>query len=576
MKKQKLELTWVGKYDRPNLEPRILLEDEELSFHAADLEGITDNRLIYGDNLLALKSLEQEFQGKVKCVYIDPPFNTGQAFPLYEDGLEHSLWLSLIRDRIAILYNLLSNKGIFWIHLDDNEVHYCKVILDEIFGRSNFVSHITYERSGSAGIGQGGTFVNTAEHILLYRKSPEAIFNNVLASTQLEAKTMKRYNKVLQKEGERELVREFTSKSNGLPVKVYKHTGFEIRTISLAKFEQREKEIRTEFVENFTSLFRTNNVQKENKFQNELMSGMDKSHLYTVEYTPSRGKYQNQSTKLYYYNGELFAWLKDTAYVESGDIVKTNKMTDIWVHADIPKADLANEGGVDFPRGKKPEQLLKRVIELSTNEGDIVLDSFAGSGSTAAVAHKLRRQWITIELGEQCHTHVIPRLKNVISGQDSTGVTKAAGWNGGGGFRYFKLAPSLLQQDRWNNWIISKEYNPAMLAEAVCKLMGFRYAPSEEHYWLHGMSSETDFIYVTTQSLSHEQLKAISTDVGDNRTLLVCCKAFITSNADNFENLTVKKIPQSVLRQCEWGQNDYSLDTSSDAPESVESFELED
>ena len=561
MTKTKLELTWIGKENRPKLEPRILLEDPAESYHAAHRvseKDIFDNRLIFGDNLLALRGLEAEFTGKVKCVYIDPPFNTGQAFEHYDDSQEHSIWLGLMRDRISLLYKLLRDDGIFWVHLDDNEVHYLKVLLDEMFGRSNFVSHITYERSGSAGLGQGGIFVNTAEHILVYRKSGSTYFNDTLAASKLEPKTMKRYNKVLVRNGDRELVREFNSRSNGFPVKVFKHQGFEIRTISLANYNERELEIRQEFSREFERLFRTNNVQKENKFQNELMSEMDKTSLYTVEYTPSRGKYKDELTTLYYYNGELFAWLKDTALLRDGEIVKTNKMTDIWVHSDIPKADLANEGGVEFPRGKKPEQLLRRILDLSTKPGDIVLDSFAGSGTTGAVAHKMGRRWIMVELGDHCHTHIIPRLKRVIDGKDLTGITKVVVWNGGGGFRYYRLAPSLLEKDKWGNWVINREYNAAMLAEALCKLEGFTYYPSDSVYWQHGHSSERDYIYVTTASLTHEQLQQLNDEVGSERTLLVLCTAF-RARADAYENLTVKKIPKQVLARCEWGHDDYSL-----------------
>jgi adenine-specific DNA-methyltransferase len=224
--------------------------------------------------------------------------------------------------------------------------------------------------------------------------------------------------------------------------------------------------------------------------------------------------------------------------------------------------NLHKEGGVEFPKGKKPESLLKRMLELSTKPGDLVLDSFAGSGTTGAVAHKMGRRWIMVELGGHCQTHIVPRLRRVIQGEDDGGITDATSWKGGGGFRYYRLASSLLEKDRWGNWIIAKAYNAAMLAEAVCKLMGFTYAPSEQHYWRHGRSSESDFIYVTTQSLTHDQLRAISQEVGEKRTLLICCKAFRSSNLDAFPNLTVKKIPQAVLRKCEWGKDDYSLNVA--------------
>jgi adenine-specific DNA-methyltransferase len=206
----------------------------------------------------------------------------------------------------------------------------------------------------------------------------------------------------------------------------------------------------------------------------------------------------------------------------------------------------------------KPEPLIQRILELATNPGDIVLDSFAGSGTTGAVAHKMDRRWIMVELGEHCHTHIIPRLKKVIDGQDPGGITKATGWQGGGGFRYFQLAPSLLEKDKWGNWIINKKFNAAMLSEALCKIKGFTYAPSDSIYWQQGHSTERDFIYVTTQNLSPDQLQQLSDEVGPERSLLVLCFAF-RGNVERWTNLTIKKIPKQILSRCERGHNDYSL-----------------
>ena len=205
----------------------------------------------------------------------------------------------------------------------------------------------------------------------------------------------------------------------------------------------------------------------------------------------------------------------------------------------------------------KPERLLHRIIHLATNPGDIVLDSFGGSGTTGAVSHKMGRRWIMVELGEHCHTHIIPRLKKVIDGEDPGGITKVVNWKGGGGFRYYRLAPSLLEKDKWGNWVINKTYNAAMLAEALCKLEGFTYAPSDSVYWQHGRSTERDFIYVTTANLTHEQLQQLSDEVGPERSLLVLCTAF--RGRGDYASLTVKKIPRQVLSRCEWGHDDYSL-----------------
>lgn len=235
----------------------------------------------------------------------------------------------------------------------------------------------------------------------------------------------------------------------------------------------------------------------------------------------------------------------------------------IWFGPDVGTTRDANAEVRDLLGGEhfgtpKPEALLKRIVDLGTNPGDLVLDSFAGSGTTGAVAHKMGRRWIMVELGEHCHTHIIPRLRKVIDGDDPGGVTEAAGWKGGGGFRYYRLAPSLLEQDKWGQWVISKEFNAAMLAEALCKLEGFQYAPSETVYWQHGHSTERDFIYVTTQNLSVSQLQHLSDDVGPDRSLLVLCSAF-RGKAEQWSNLTVRKIPKHVLARCEWSHDDYSL-----------------
>lgn len=304
----KLELTWYGKDEPIRVEPRLLIENAALSNTAFDPD--TQNMLIHGDNLLALKALEPMFAGQIKCIYIDPPFNTGQAFEHYDDNLEHSIWLNLMYQRFKHLYNLLEANGMFWIHLDDVEVHYCKVVLDEIFSRQNFVAHITYERSAVAGLGQGGYLVNTTEHILLYRKGALPDKTN-LSFEELGFNIIKRYNRYVSSFGERKLVREFTAKSNGEVVRIYEHSGVEIESISLRDVKNREAEIRQEFVTHLDSLFRGNRVQKENEFQNDIIASLEKGKFYSVDYIPSRGKNKDEQTTLYYYNCELLSWLKD-------------------------------------------------------------------------------------------------------------------------------------------------------------------------------------------------------------------------------------------------------------------------
>lgn len=540
----RLELTWVGKYEEDRFEPRILIEDKEKSYGDAS----SDNMLIHGDNLLALKALERDYTGKIRCIYIDPPYNTGNAFEHYDDDLEHSIWLNMLYKRIRILHSLLAENGTLWISIDSTEGHYLKVMCDEIFGRSNFVSDITYEKSNVTGLGQGGAIFNTGEKILVYKKNILEL-NEVLASEKLSKKTMQRYRKYIQSEGTKELVEEFESASNGLPVRIYKHTDYVIGDISLKQFESRESEIRAQYYEFFDTIYRTYVVQQENEFQNSLMSRMEKNSLYSVEYTPSRGRNGGKETTLFYHNGELCAWLKDTAFLEGRDVVKTTKLSNVWKNDDIPKADLGNEGGVAFPRSKKPEKLIERILLMATNEGDLVLDSFLGSGTTAAVAHKMSRKYIGIELGDHCYSLCKKRLDRVIDGKDSNGVTKQYNWQGGGGYHFYELAPSLLvKNDKLPIYQINPSYTFEMLCEAICKIEGFRYKPQDV---FHGHSSEKRYIHITTEFINAGYIKSLSVRLAEGQSLLIYGTK-IQSDMVLPDNIEVKKIPKDLLEKCDF------------------------
>jgi adenine-specific DNA-methyltransferase len=513
--KAKLELTWIGKENRPRLEPRILLEESTRSYHAARRvtdHDLFDNRLIFGDNLLALKALEHEFAGKIKCIYIDPPYNTGAAFTHYDDGVEHSLWLSLMRDRLELMRALLSDEGSIWINVDDNEGHYLKVMLDEIFGRSNFVATVIWQKLHARN--------NSAQHlsadhdsVIVYSKDITRWKRNKLDRT--EASDADFWNPDNDSRG-------LWRRSDLTAAKPYSDGHYEVTGPHGDKFVPRANRYWSISRETFQELER----------DGRLWWGRDGRTF------PFRKRFKS----------------------ELGELVPTT----IWLHEEVgnnreAKQEIARIfGREDMFATPKPERLVHRILHISTDPGDLVLDSFAGSGTTGAVAHKMGRRWILVELGDQCHTHIIPRLRKVIDGGDSGGVTDTTGWKGGGGFRYFRLAPSLLEKDRWGNWVVSKGYNGAMLAEALCKLEGFTYAPSETVYWQHGHSTERDFIYVTTQTLSRQRLAALSEEVGDERSLLVYCMAF-RGNAAAFANLTIKKIPNAVLQRCEWGRDDYSL-----------------
>lgn len=539
--KGKLELTWVGKYDEKVIEPRILVEDREKSYG----DPLSENMLIHGDNLIALQALQQDYTGRIRCVYIDPPYNTGTAYEHYDDNLEHSIWLNMIYKRIKLIYSLLSNDGTLWISIDNTEGHYLKVMCDEIFGRTNFVSDITYEKSNVTGLGQGGVIFNTGEKLLVYKKDIIR-FNEVLGKERLSKKTMQRYRKYIKNTGNRVLVKEFNAASNGLPVRVYQHSEYEIGNISLRNYEQRETEIRQEYRKHFSTVFRTYVVQQENEFQNSLMADMGKNSLFSVEYIPSRGKNEGKETTLFYYNGELCAWLKDTAFVDGSEIMKTTRLSNVWKNDDIPKADLGNEGGVAFPRSKKPEKLIERILMMATNEGDYVLDSFLGSGTTAAVAHKMNRKYIGIEMGDHCYSHCKVRLDRVIDGEQG-GISKDFNWQGGGGYHFYELAPSLLvKNERLPIYQINPEYTFEMLCEAICKIEGFKYKPDGAY---HGHSSEKRFIHITKELVNAEYIRSIATTLGEDQSLLVYSTR-VQSDLILPDNIEVKRIPKDLLDKC--------------------------
>ncbi|MEZ5814011.1 MAG: site-specific DNA-methyltransferase [Alphaproteobacteria bacterium] len=552
-KKQKLELTWIGKDKRPRLEPRILLEDPEKSYHAKERvteNDIFDNKLIFGDNLLALKALEAEYAGQVKCIYIDPPFNTGNAFEHYEDGLEHSIWLSLMRERFELLWNLLADDGVIFVHLDDCEMAYAKVMMDEVFGRQNYLNTISMTTNAPSGFkATSSKIFSTVNYVIIFAKDrSKASLNKVFIQKDYDTS----YNKVLLNRDAPYSEWEYVSIGD----QVSKHLGYESSREARKKLgkDRFEKEIAAFAIENAEKVFRTAAIGGGAKAKRQETITKSKNNKGQVFVHP------NEDVEGFYIlNGEGIVFYEGRLADIDGERLPGEILTDVW--SDISWTGIANEGGVQFKNGKKPEKLIKRCLELASNDGDLVLDSFGGSGTTAAVAHKMGRRWIAVELGEQCHTHIIPRMKRIIDGSDQTGISKDVNWKGGGGFRYYRLAPSMLEKDKWGNWVISKDYNAGMLTEAMCKHMGFTYAPDESHYWMHGHSTETDFIYVTTSSLTHEQLRAISEEVGPNRTLLICCKAF-NANAEAFDNLTLKKIPQAVLTKCEWGKDDYSLNVA--------------
>ena len=546
----KLELTWIGKEDEPlAIEPRLLLDIPEYSFGEVETGTLPNgkpwpgNMLIHGDNLLALRALEENFAGAVKCIYIDPPYNTGNAFEHYDDNVEHSIWLNLMYFRLLSLHKLLSDDGVLCMHLDDGEVHYAKVICDEFFGRSNFIASVAIRSSTPSGVKtahRGKKIIKQKDLMLVYKKSDKLeIFPQYVKRDAYDT----HYSYIMSTiDGKVKLVNLLST----LIDKGILPAGSSLKDLSMSnpKFKK--------FYLDNKDIICTTQSHKNEEAKTYSLANRDE----VVSYPSKDGKKED-----FYYNGRMLTPLNSSiqTVVWNREISEDLGMLlcDFW--EDIDFQNTQNEGGVDFPTSKKPEALLFRVLSLFTKPGDLVLDSFLGSGTTSAVAHKMGRRWIGIELGDHSYTLCSPRLKNVIKGLDKSGMTAPLGWQGGGGFKFYELAPSLLNKDKYGNLVINKDYNADMLAAAMAKHQGFTFSPDAELYWKQGHSSEHDFIFTTTQLITAEMLETIHDQLGEDESLLICCTKFQPECRNKFPNITIKKIPKVLLDTCEFDHDDYSL-----------------
>ena len=603
---QKLELTWIGKGDEPKLEPRILIEQPEYSYGDPD----SDNMIIHGDNLLALKALEQEYTGEVKCIYIDPPFNTGAAFDHYDDGIEHSVWLDLMSRRLKILHKLLASEGSIFIHLDDNELDYCKILCDEIFGRENFINRITLSaRSPSAFSTVNPGVFKSSEYILWFAKNKsrwesrsmrikskrDIAYNKFIINREDDFKTWKikplkiaflemlNQNKIedltqtidsvfgndffVKKDLLLFLVKNFKFDQMVDLKKVATYLFKKIKEDNIEKakkqayvyllektsFNFSSKDIDSFVFKNSKSVFRETEISDSGAGQETVdlkRLSLERSNNILIQ------RREEPYDDIYILNGKQISFYSKNVVNINEELTASSLLTNIW--NDISWEGIAKEGAVKFKKGKKPEKLLERCFSLTTNIGDLILDSFLGSGTTAAVAHKMERKYIGIELGNHAYSHCQKRLKNVIDG-DQSGISKMINWQGGGGFKFYTLAPSLLQKDKYNNWVIEEKYNADMLAAAMAKQEGFRYQPDDTVYWKQGQSSEQDFIYTTTQFLTRAQLSDIADGLNDEESLLICCTQFEAGLDNAYPNINLRKIPSMLLNRCEFGVEDYSL-----------------
>mgnify|MGYP000772439073 FL=1 len=510
----KLELTWYGKDEPVRAEPRLLIENPALSNVAMDAN--TGNMLIHGDNLLVLKALESKYAGQVKCIYIDPPYNTGSAFEHYDDNLEHSQWLSLMLPRLQILRTLLSEDGTIWISIDDDEQAYLKVLCDEVFGRSNYIETIVWQRAYSP-VNLKKTISRSHDYILVYAKNLTKDYSlNKLPRT---AEANDRYKNL-----------------DNDPRGVWKSTD------STAQAGH-----------GTTSQFYV--LKAPNGKEHTLTAG--RCWVYTEEVM----KQMIADNRVWFGpdGNNVPALKRFLTEVRDGIVPQT-----IWPYQEVGHTQEAKkeikalqfEAIFDTP---KPERLIERVLTIATNPGDLVLDSFLGSGTTAAVAHKMGRRYIGVEMGDHAYTHCKVRLDQVVSGEDTGGITKSVDWQGGGGYRFYELAPTLINKDPFGEAVINPDYDAGMLASAVALHEGFTYQPSEGLFWKQSVGNENSYLFVTTRHLNSAYLDSIQDTMEDGEYLVIACRSFESGLDKAYPNITIKKIPQMLLSRCEFGKADYNL-----------------
>jgi adenine-specific DNA-methyltransferase len=528
--KQKLELTWIGKnnpeYDIANIEPRILEERTDLSYG----DNNTENMIIHGDNLLSLKALLPEYEGKVNCVFIDPPYNTRSAFLHYDDSVEHSTWLSLMKSRLELLRMLLDDGGSIWIAIDDNEAHYLKVLCDEIFGRDCLAASVVW-RSTDNSNNDAKQFSIDHNYILVYGRTPG------WQPQKIDADSKRSHFKNPDNDPRGPWF-------DGNPLNSPKprpNLMFDLiapggRIIKSPKNGWRWSE------ETLQEKINTGEI----RFNKDGTGIHRRTYLVDMKGLPP---------------STLWADLDETGH---------NRQAKYELKTLFPNIKVA-----ELFSTPKPEKLLKQILDIATKPGDMILDSFLGSGTTAAVAHKLSRRYIGIEMGEHAYTYVQPRMKKVVDGNDELKLSETLDWKGGGGFKFYELAQSFITKDEFGNPVIDGFYNDSKIIKAMCKLMNFTYMPSQTEYWKHGIGQGKNYLYVTTQLLTSGMVQQIAQYLNSGESLIVCPKKFEPGAEKIDDRITIKKIPQSVLKACHFGKKEYLLPIKESAMEEVD-IEAED
>ena len=556
--KQKLELTWIGKnnpeYDIANIEPRILVENTKLSYG----DNNSENMIIHGDNLLALKALLPEYEGKIKCIYIDPPYNTGNAFEHYDDSVEHSIWLSLMKPRLELFKFLLKDDGCIFIHLDDNESDYLKVLMDQVFGRKNFINRITIDaRSPSSFSTVNPGVFKSSEYIIWYAKDKSSFTENPI---KIKRNPNYAYDKWLENPNDHYSLWKFKSVNEAYEKEVKPRTTNPVRLL----------EHYNEFIEKYAKhIWRATEISDTGA--GKQIVDVKKQSLINLGkvFEIQRDKYD----PIYILNGTQISFYSKNVNLIDGKLTSTTFLTNVWT--DIAWEGISKEGGVTFKKSKKPEKLIRRCLDLATSERDLVLDSFLGSGTTTAVAHKMNRKYIGIEMGDHSYSHCKVRLDRVVDGADQSGISKSVGWKGGGGYKFYELAPSFVTIDEFGNPVIDNFYHDTKLIKAMCKLANYTFAPSQTEYWKQGRGQGNNCIYVTTQMLSIAMVQQIASHLKANETLLICSRKYEPGCEKIDSRISIKKIPQSILKACQFGKKEYLLPINENSVKEFEDNEAE-
>lgn len=405
--------------------------EEPLKSLDLDDNGVpTDNLLIRGNNLLALSSLKVVFAKRVRFIYIDPPYNTDSDM-LYNDRFRNSTWLTFIKNRLEVAKKLLADDGLIAVQIDNRMFAHLKLLMDEIFGADHLQAVINIKVKESGGVGNDEFLIDVMEHVYIYSKSDSVEFDVPKEEEIYDPSTEDNYTSILDIQDEGEYVRTIEGGNVG-EIKVYRHKKWTLKPIPKAD--------RTTnfYLENFNKIMRTTNPQ--GGLMKRILPDFPKSkdEVFSIEYTPVRGKNKGNVVREQILGRGLVLWLKTTANADVATITKLKRPTNAWVDENLYQG-IANEGSVSLQRGKKPEKLIQRILSLHAKPGDLVMDFFLGSGTTAAVAHKLGMRYIGIEQLHYGENDSTQRLKGVIAG-DTTGISQAVGWKGGGDFVYLELA----------------------------------------------------------------------------------------------------------------------------------------